>query len=110
MLNRFKIAVLISFLLTFVLSLLFFLACADNTREFTCEKKYLNLPVKSGGERRHLEFFVDGEKVREMEMALADSDKPDFWVYLELKDFQGKSATLRVDELPGNTAQGFAAI
>jgi sucrose-6-phosphate hydrolase SacC (GH32 family) len=109
MLNRSKIFLISSTLLLIVFSL-FFQACAENAREFTCEKKYLNLPVNYGGEQRHLEFFVDGQKVREMLMALADSDKPDFWVYLELKEFQGKTATLRIDELPANTAEGFAAI
>ena len=42
-----------------------------------------------------------------MEMALADSEKPDFWVYLELKDFQGKTATLTIDDLPEKTCIGF---
>jgi sucrose-6-phosphate hydrolase SacC (GH32 family) len=110
MLDRYKITLLISVLLTFVFSLFFFQACTENAREFTCEKKYLNLPVKYGGEQRHVEVFIDGKKEREMLIALADSDKPDFWVYLELKEFQGKTATLQIDELPANTATGFAAI
>jgi hypothetical protein len=60
--NRYKITLIISVLLTFVFSLFFYQACTENTREFTCEKKYLNLPVNYGGEQRHLEFFVDGQK------------------------------------------------
>jgi sucrose-6-phosphate hydrolase SacC (GH32 family) len=110
MLNRYKITLIFSTLLCIVFSLFFFQACAENAREFTCEKTYLNFPVKYGGEQRHLEFFVDGQKVREMLMALSDSEKPDFWVYLELKEFQGKTATLTIDELPDNTAKGFSAI
>jgi len=110
MLNRFKKTLIFTTLLSILISLFFFQACTETAREFTCEKKYLNLPVQYGGEQRHLEFYIDGIKVREMEMALADSDQPDFWVYLELKDFQGKPATLTIDSLPGNTAKGFAAI
>jgi len=110
MLNRYKITLIISVLLTFVFSLFFFQACTENVREFTCEKKYLNLPVNYGGEQRHLEFFVDGIKVREMQMALAAKDDADFWVYLELKDFQGKTATLTIDQLPQDVESGFSAI
>ena len=66
-------------------------SCADLSREFKIEKKYLNFPVKYDDSIRHLEFFVDGQKVREMQMALAGKDEADFWVYLELKDFQSQN-------------------
>ena len=65
--NHHETSLNILVLVTFLFSLIFFQACTENTREFTCDKKYLNLPVKNGGERRHLEFFVDGEKVCEYE-------------------------------------------
>jgi sucrose-6-phosphate hydrolase SacC (GH32 family) len=105
--HRFQSIIVLLFI--FILTL-FIQSCSNLSRDFKVEKKYLNFPVKYNDDIRHLEFFVDGIKVREMQMALAAKDDADFWVYLELKDFQGKTATLTVDELPKDVESGFAAI
>jgi len=42
-------------------------------------------------------FLIDGQKVREFTINLAE-DKPDFWVYLDISEFKGKEATVRIEK------------
>lgn len=72
-------------------------------REFKLEKRYLNLPVKNGAPKRLVSLTVDGRNAREFEIELADA-KPDWWAFLDLKPFQGKSAVLQVDALREDSA------
>jgi len=82
----------------------------DNvTREFTFDKKYLNLPVKNNAPRRLIHVLIDDQLVREFEISLAP-EEPDFWVYLELNQFKGKKAIVRIDKLNENKRNGFDAI
>jgi len=71
-------------------------------REITVRSRYLHLPVKNGAPKRRMSLRVGGEAVREFEIEIADRD-PDFWVFLDLQPFQGKSARLRVDQLPDDS-------
>ena len=101
--------IVVTLFLIFMLSLCVG-AEAEHSREFKCQKKYLNIPISYDNPNCQMQIHVDGKKVREFSLALADSDKPDMWVYLELKEFQGKTIKLSVEELPDNTEKGFAAI
>jgi len=71
----------------------------DQTRELTVSKPYLNLPVRNGAEKRRLQVIVDGETVRDFVVPLADGE-PDYWVFMDLLPFQGKTITLHVERLP----------
>ncbi len=71
-------------------------------RQLTVSKRYLNLPVKTGAPKHHVRLLVGGRIMREFEIELADAD-PDFWVFLDLRPFQGQSATLQVDKLRDDT-------
>jgi fructan beta-fructosidase len=68
-------------------------------RQIRIEKRYLNFPVKTGAAKRHMAVIVDGQVVREFDIELADA-APDFWVFLDVSRWHGKTATLRVDRLP----------
>ncbi|MHC4426491.1 MAG: GH32 C-terminal domain-containing protein [Planctomycetota bacterium] len=74
-------------------------------RELRIEKRYLNFPVRQGSRGRLISCIIDGKVVREFEVALV-SDRPDFWVFLDVSDFKGKTATLRIDK----ESEGFGAI
>jgi sucrose-6-phosphate hydrolase SacC (GH32 family) len=74
-------------------------------REFRIEKQYLNFPIRQGSEGRLISFIIGGKVVREFEVALV-SDQPDFWVFLDVSEFRGKTATLRIDK----ASEGFGAI
>ena len=52
---------------------------------------------------------VDDEKVREFTVSLA-SGEPDYWVYLEVQDFIGKTGFLWAWTLPKSQSKGFEAI
>ncbi len=78
---------------------------APAEREITIEKPYLNFPVKNGAEGRLISFLIDGELVREFEISLAPAD-PDFWVFLDVREFKGKTAILRINE----ENEGFDAV
>lgn len=65
---------------------------------FTAEKKYLVLPVKNGASKRNLELWVDGVNTRFFDMELAEG-KPDWYAYLQIDEWEGKSIELRVDKV-----------
>ncbi len=76
---------------------------ANVTREITLEKPYLNLPIKNGGPKRQMSFVVDGQPPRNFEIELADAD-PDWWAFMDIAPFRGKTATLKVNRLPEDSA------
>ncbi|HSY19741.1 MAG TPA: glycoside hydrolase family 32 protein [Candidatus Acidoferrales bacterium] len=63
------------------------------------EKHYLNLPVKNGAPGRHVTLLVEGQVAREFDIELADS-QPDWWTFVDLTLFKGRTAALMVDRLP----------
>ena len=69
----------------------------------TITNRYLNLPVKTGATSRRFELVVDGLVTHEFFIELADTVTPDFYSFLDLGDFQGKQALVRVDSLPATT-------
>ncbi len=65
---------------------------------FRAEKKYLVLPVKNGAPKRNIELWVDGVNTRFFDMELAE-DKPDWYAYLQIDEWNGKDIELRVDKV-----------
>ncbi len=81
---------------------------ANVSRETILEKRYLNLPVKTGGPKRQMHVLIEGQPPRDFEIELADS-KPDWWAFMDIAPFHGVRATLKVDKLPEDSA-GLGAI
>jgi len=71
---------------------------ANATRQFVVEKRYLNLPVKNGAAKRNVQILVDGRRERFFDIELADS-QPDWWAFLDLQPWRGKTITVQVDRL-----------
>ena len=65
--------------------------------------RYLNLPVKTGSTSHRFELVIDGLVTHEFFVELADTVTPDFYAFLDLSNFQGKQALIRVDSLPAST-------
>ena len=82
---------------------------ANKTREFLLQKKYLNFPVKNGAKKRVIHLIVDGKVTREFDIELAPG-KPDFWVFLEISEFKGKKAILRIDKYDPARTKGFDSV
>ena len=78
-------------------------------REFKFDSKYLNLPVTKEADECLVSLEVEGEKVREFTINLAPGE-PDFWVYLELKEFAGKNGRLIASKLSKEQIKGFEAV
>ena len=72
------------------------------------EKKWLLLPVKNGAERKRLNIFVDGEKVRWIDIEFAE-ENPDWYAYLDISEWEGKTLELVVNGLTED-AKEFALI
>jgi len=78
-------------------------------REFLLQKKYLNFPVKNGAQKRLIHLIIENKIIREFEIELAP-DEPDFWVFLDISEFKGKKATLRIDKYDPAKAKGFDSV
>jgi fructan beta-fructosidase len=81
----------------------------NKEKEIKFNQKYLNLPVKNGAAKRWIRLFVEGQKVRELDIELAPST-PDFWVYLDISAFQGKQGSIQIDRYSSDWVTGFDAI
>ena len=75
----------------------------DATRAITVRKRYLNFPVKNGAPMRRVSFVVAGKAAREFDIELAEAT-PDWWAFMDLTEFKGKTAVLKVDKLLENSA------
>jgi fructan beta-fructosidase len=81
----------------------------DKERVLDLRQKYLNFPVKNGAAKRVIGLFVDGQKQREFDIELA-TERPDFWVFLDIREFAGNQGTLRIDRYHSTWTTGFDAI
>jgi len=73
------------------------------TRRIALAGSYLNVPVKTGAPTRRMTLWIDGQMAREFDIELADG-RPDFWAFIDVSTWKGKTADLRVDRLPGRNS------
>jgi fructan beta-fructosidase len=71
----------------------------DASRDFKIERRYLNLPIKNGAPKRVVTTLLDGLPEVRNEIELADAE-PDWWAFMDVRDWQGRTITLQVDKLP----------
>jgi len=81
----------------------------DKIREFLLQKKYLNFPIKNGAKKRLIHLIIDNKIVREFQIELAPGE-PDFWVFLDVRDFEGEKALLRIDKYEPAGSKGFDSV
>ncbi|MGO9200787.1 MAG: glycoside hydrolase family 32 protein [Limisphaerales bacterium] len=55
--------------------------------------------MKNGAPMRHLALVIDGRRLRQFDIELADG-APDWWAFLDLAPFKGSRAAIQVDRLP----------
>ena len=68
-------------------------------REFPITKRYLNLPIKNGAPKRKVTTLVDGRVEVKNDIELANA-APDWWAFMDVSAWRGKTVTLVVDKLP----------
>ena len=75
---------------------------AAESMEMVFAKKYLNMPVKHEATNRTMDILIDGKIVRQFVIELAEGE-PDYWVFLDVSEFEGKKATLKLDAAEGKS-------
>ena len=70
----------------------------DLKREIKVKKHYLNLPIKNGAARRKVTVLIDGRVEVQNDIELADAT-PDWWAFMDVSAWNGKTITLQVDKL-----------
>ncbi|AQQ70987.1 Levanase precursor [Limihaloglobus sulfuriphilus] len=68
----------------------------EKTREFNLTKKYLNLPVDNSAPKRYIDIIIDGKRVRQFDISISNKTI-DYWVFLDISEFHGKNATIKID-------------
>jgi len=81
----------------------------EKTRRFHIDSKYLNFPVDNRARSQLISFIIDDEVVREFEISLA-AGEPDYWVFLDVSEFEGKDATVRINRYNPDKGKGFDSI
>ena len=78
------------------------------SKNLALESKYLLFPIRNGTKMSRIDLSIDGRNVRELDAELARTKEDvSFWSFLDVSDFKGKNATLKVD---GATEEGLAMI
>ncbi len=72
------------------------------TREFPVTTRYLNLPIRDGAPNRKVTLRVDGRPVVVNDIGLADG-QAHWWAPMDVSAWAGKTVTLQVDRLPGDS-------
>ncbi|MEN9674120.1 MAG: Levanase precursor, partial [Verrucomicrobiota bacterium] len=72
------------------------------TREFPVTTRYLNLPIRDGAPNRKVTLWVEGRPVVVNDIGLADG-QPHWWAPMDVSAWTGKTVTLQVDRLPGDS-------
>ena len=72
------------------------------TRELAADKRWLLLPVKSGGKKCKMEVRAGVEVLRFFDIELAEGE-PDWWAPLDVGAWRGKPLTLWVDRLSADS-------
>lgn len=81
---------------------------AQNSIQLDLKNDYLNLPVSyNEDDLVSLELLVGDEVVRYLDIYLPDAD-PDFWVFIDIRDWKGKSAKLKTGK--GETKKGLGLV
>ena len=78
------------------------------TADFNINTKYLHLPVKTGAPMRRMSFTVGKDIVREFDIELDVSEKPQFWAFADVSAFKGRKLTLSVMLPADSRIPGFA--
>ncbi len=71
-------------------------------REMEAQNRFLQLPVKNGGEKRKVTIFSGDKAVRQFDIELAD-EAADWLAPLDISAWKGQKITVQTDKLPANS-------
>jgi sucrose-6-phosphate hydrolase SacC (GH32 family) len=78
-------------------------ALTNAQREIRIQKRYLNFPIKDGAATRTVTLRLDGHVVARNAIGLADTT-PDWWAFMDVSAWHGKTVTVEVDQLASGSA------
>ncbi len=81
----------------------------DLTRTFELSKRYLNIPVRTGAPKVYFDVIVDGRIIVDFDVELA-LENPQYYAFLDLDAFAGKTATLKLHDSFGMDPNMLAGI
>ena len=71
----------------------------DMSRDIPITSRYLLVPIADHGPKRQVTLLVDGQVVVRNDIALADGTA-DWWAFMEVDAWKGRTGTIQVDRLP----------
>jgi fructan beta-fructosidase len=74
------------------------LPVVEMTKKFRIEKQYINLPVRTGDKKKHMQLIIGDTIFDEFDIELADS-LPEFYAFVDVSDFIGQEARLTVNSI-----------
>jgi fructan beta-fructosidase len=77
-------------------------AMSSGAREIVLERRYLHVPVKNGAPKRKVKVSVGETVVDTFDIELAEGE-PDFWCFLDVGRFKGKTAKVEAGRVPEGT-------
>ena len=75
---------------------------ANAKRDFKIEKRYLNIPIKTGAPKHKVTTLVDDGVAVKNDIELANAE-PDWWAVMDVSAWRGQTVTLQVDKLPDDS-------
>jgi len=87
----------------------FHVPVVDVQRSMRFNQKYLQLPVKHGAAKRLLRMRIANRLVREFVIEYAEAE-PDYWVFLDISPFKGKTASLELAGVRGGKAKALDTV
>ncbi|HUT13740.1 MAG TPA: glycoside hydrolase family 32 protein [Thermoguttaceae bacterium] len=73
----------------------------ENTREIKITGKYIIFPVSNKGQRGRMTIVVGDQLVHNLDCDFpADKDSIDWWTYLDMSEYQGKTAKVGANAAP----------
>ncbi|WP_018612041.1 DUF4980 domain-containing protein [Segetibacter koreensis] len=76
--------------------------------EIKAGQKYLNFPISESDELKKTRIIINGKVFDEFTLSLSQN-KPDYWVFFDVSNFQGKTLYVESENL-GNQQAGFDKI
>jgi fructan beta-fructosidase len=79
----------------------------DKYLKFTADKRYLVFPVRENDQKIRVNVKIDGKYYDDFDVSLSDTIKPDFFVFIDLEQHQGKNIEIHIPKIKEEQLVGF---
>lgn len=78
-------------------------SAAPSAREFKIDRPYLLIPIRNGAAKRMVTLRADGAVAVRNQIELAEAE-PDWWAFLDVSAWRGRTVAVEVDDAAGGAA------